>query len=163
MRILLTTFTLLALAWMIHLIIWRIRLPQHQIRALLFTFAAVFALWMITLARSSTPLLDALQISLLYGSISFCYVITYSAIEGDSPTLSLMNLLAEKKDAGLPADEIGDFLSQRPFVKARLAALIHSGLVRQENDRFLIKGQPSLPFRIILGFRKLYGPISKGG
>jgi hypothetical protein len=72
-------------------------------------------------------------------------------------------LLAEKKDAGLPADEIGDFLSQRPFVKARLATLVHSGLVRKEGDRYLINGQPSLPFRIILGFRKLYGPISKGG
>lgn len=163
MRILLTTFTLLALAWMIHLIIWRIRLPRHQIRALLFTFAAVFALWLFTIDRGSTPLFGTIQLSLLYVSVSFCYVITYSAVEGDSPTLSLMNLLAEKKDVGMPADEIGDFLSQRPFVKARLAALIHSGLVRKENDRYLITGQPSLPFRIILGFRKLYGPISKGG
>ena len=64
MRVLLTTFTLLALAWMIHLIIWKIRLPKHQIRALLLTFSAVFALWILTPAHGSTPLLDTLQISL---------------------------------------------------------------------------------------------------
>jgi len=148
---------------MIHLIIWKIRLPKHQIRALLLTFSAVFALWILTPAHGSTPLLDTLQISLLYVSVSFCYVITYSAVEGDSPTLSLMNLLAEKKEEGLPSDEISGFLLQRPFVKARLAALMHSGLVRKENDRYIIAGRPSLPFRIILGFRRLYGPISKGG
>ena len=163
MRVLFTTSTLLALAWVIHLFVWRIRLPRHQIRALLLTFASVFTIWMFTLTQGSTSLLDALQISLLYGSVSFCYIITYSAIEGDSPTLSLMNLLSEKKDVGLPEHEIREFLSQRPFVKARLAALIHSGLVRKENNRYFIAGQPSLPFRIILGFRKLYGPIIKGG
>jgi hypothetical protein len=163
MKILLTTSTLLVIAWISHLVIWRIRLPRHQTRTLLLTFATVFAFWLITLASYPTPLIDALQISLLYISVSFCYVITYSAVEGDSPTLSLVNLLAEKKDEGLPIDEIDEFVLQRPFVKARLAALIHSGLIRKENDLYIISGRPSLAFRIILGFRKLYGPITKGG
>jgi len=163
MRILLNSSTLLVLAWIAHVVIWRTRLPQHQTRALLFTFAAVLAVWLFTIDHGSTSLFETLQLSLLYGSVSFCYVITYSAVEGDSPTLSLINLLAEKKDFGVPADEISGFLLQRPFVKARLATLVHSGLVRKEGDRYLITGQPSLPFRIILGFRKLYGPISKGG
>jgi hypothetical protein len=74
-----------------------------------------------------------------------------------------MNLLAEKKDEGLPLDEIDEFVLQRPFVKARLAALTHSGLIRKENDIYILSGRPSLAFRIILGFRKLYGPITKGG
>jgi hypothetical protein len=165
MRILITTASLLSIAWIAHFIIWRIRLPRHQIRALLLIFTAVFCLWLAAFApfSLSSSRLGAMQTALLYFSTAFCYVITYSAIEGDSPTLSLVRLLAEKKDGGLPVDEVAHFLRKRPFVQARLAALIHSGLVREENERFILAGRPSLAFRIVLGFRKLYGPISKGG
>lgn len=163
MRILITTASLFSAAWFVHLVIWRTWLPRRQIQTLLLIFAAVFIGWLAVSDPLALPLVGALQIALLYFSASFCYVITYSAIEGDSPTLSLMRLLAEKKDEGLPADEVADFLSRRPFIQARLTALIHSKLVREENTRFRIAGQPSLPFRVVLGFRKLYGPISKGG
>lgn len=161
MRILLTTSVLLAIAWLLHILLWRIRLPRHQIPALLFICAVVLGGWLV-LARPGS-LLEVSQILLLYVSASFCYVITYSAIEGDSPTLSLTRLLAEKGNAGLPQEEVEGFLAARPFVRARLAALIHSGLIREEGEYFYLAGRPSLSFRVILAYRTLYGSVSRGG
>jgi len=163
MRILLTSIFLLAGAWAIHLLIWRIRLPKHHIPALLGIFAIFLCGWVGIAITRGVPLPNLVSALMLYGSMSLCYVITYSAIEGDSPTLSLIRELDKAGKKGLGPNEIERFVADRPFVKTRLDALIHSGLVRKETERYRICGRPPLFFRVILGFRKLYGPIAKGG
>lgn len=162
MHVLLTVVVLLAVALALHLLWWRVRLPRAQIKALLLIFAGVLCAWFIV-CGIAFPVVAVLQIGLCYTSISLSYVITYSAIEGDSPTLSLMRVLAGRRPEGLSATEVGDFLAQRPFVKARIAALLASGQVRDEAGRYVIAGRPSLFFRVILAYRRLYGPISRGG
>ena len=163
MHVLLTVVALLAVALSAHLILWRFRLPKAQIKALLLIFAAVLVGWFVGFGLRALPLAEVLQIGLCYTAISLSYVITYSAIEGDSPTLSLMRVLAGRREQGVSASEVDDFLAQRPFVKARIAALLAAGQVREEEGRYVIAGSPSLFFRVILGYRRLYGPISRGG
>ena len=163
MRVFVTVIALVAVALVAHLIIWRIKLPKAQIKALLVIFGIVFCAWFAADGARLLPMVEALQIGLCYTAVCLSYVITYSAIEGDSPTLSLMRVLAARRTEGLSAAEVSEFLAQRPFVKARIAALIASGQVREENGRYVIAGKPSAFFRVILGYRKLYGPISRGG
>lgn len=163
MQLFLIAAAVFVAALILHLIVWRVRLPRHHTSALLIIFALVFLVAIPVLLNVPLSWPDRLRIGVLYVAASLCYVITYSAIEGDSPTLSLMRLLAHQAGKGLPVDEVDHFLAQRPFVKARLAALILSGHVREENGRYQLAGPPSLPFQVILGFRKLYGPIAKGG
>lgn len=163
MKIFLITLGLFVFSFAAHVIIWRIRLPRHQLKALLLIFAAGLALWVLFFAGRSAGPAEVLHVALFYGSISLCYVITYSAIEADSPTLSLIRFLADAKAQGRSMDEIRRFMALRPFVRARLSALARSGLIREEGSRYVAVGQPPLSFRIILGFRRLYGPISKGG
>lgn len=163
MQLFLLTAAVFAVALIVHLILWRVRMPRHHTSALLIIFALVFLLAIPVLLGAVPTWPDRLRIALLYLAASLCYVITYSAIEGDSPTLSLMRLLDQHGKEGMPARDVDHFLAQRPFVKARLAALILSGHVREEGGRYRLAGPPSLPFQVILGFRKLYGPIAKGG
>jgi len=163
MHLFLITSAVFAVALVVHLSLWRVRMPRHHTSALLVIFALVFSLAILVLLDRTPDWPDRLRIAFLYLAASLCYVITYSAIEGDSPTLSLMRLLDARGGKGLPTTEVDHFLARRPFVKARLAALILSGHVREEGGRYRLAGPPSLPFQIILGFRKLYGPIAKGG
>lgn len=163
MALFLITAAVFLVGLVVHLILWRVRMPRHHTSALLVIFAVIFLLAIPVLLGAVPAWPDRLRIALLYLAASLCYVITYSAIEGDSPTLSLMRLLDHKGDAGLPVAEVDHFLARRPFVKARLSALILSGHVREEGGRYRLAGSPSLPFQVILGFRKLYGPIAKGG
>lgn len=163
MQLFLATAALVVAALIAHLFVWRVRMPQHHTRALLIIFALILCGAIPFLLGLPFGWPDRLRIVLLYLGASLCYVITYSAIEGDSPTLSLMRLLEQKGEAGISATEVNKFLLKRPFVKARLTALILSGHIREEAGRYRLAGPLSLPFQIILGFRKLYGPIAKGG
>jgi hypothetical protein len=163
LKVFLTTLGLFFFSLAIHFIIWKVRLPKAQIKTLLLVFAAGLILWLIGFAGRFGSFTGVLHVALFYGSLSLCYVITYSAIEADSPTLSLIRFLAEAKAAGRSRSEIAQFVALRPFVHARLAALARSGLIRQEGSRYISIGPRPLSFRLILGFRKVYGPISKGG
>lgn len=163
MPLFLLTAAVFVAALVVHLVLWRIRMPRHHTSALLVIFAVVFLLAIPVLLTAVPMWPDRMRMALLYLGASLCYVITYSAIEGDSPTLSLMRLLDRNGAGGMPKADVDHFLAERPFVKARLAALILSGHVREEGGHYRLAGPPSLPFRVILGFRKLYGPIAKGG
>jgi hypothetical protein len=162
MPIFLTTLALFAGSIAVHVIIWKVRLPERQMRTLVVIFAAGFAAWLaLSLARHAAPL-TVLHVALYYWSVCFCYMITYSAIEADSPTLSLMRFVGDGA-RGRSAEEITRFMDERPFLGARLAALARSGLIREQGGRYVLSGSESLAFRLILGFRRLYGSIPKGG
>jgi hypothetical protein len=163
MAVFLTTLVLFLAALGLHLIVWKIRLPKFQTRTLLLLFAFGLGMWLLTLTVRPMPWPDVVHVCLFYTSLSLCYVITYSAFEGDSPTLSLIRYVHQSRTIGMPPEEVRHFLETRPFVKARLNALIHDGLVREENGRYLVASNGSLFFRVILAFRKLYGSVDQGG
>jgi hypothetical protein len=165
MRIFLTVWILLAVALSSQLVIWRLRLPpyRYQMQTLLLIVGAVFCLWLLTPWARSSSFVELLNIIVSYFSLGLGYMVIYSAINVDSPTLSLMIFLAERRVEGRSADEVDLFLAQRPFVTVRLGTLVNSGLIREQNGRWIIAGKGSLAFRFILSYRKLYGPIPKGG
>jgi hypothetical protein len=147
----------------LHVAVWKIRLPRRHIISLLIIFAIILCLWLLYALVEGVRLPILLHVALFQISAGLSYAIAYSAIEADSPTLSLMNFLAQGERDGVPAAEVFNFLSQRPFAKARLAALLASGLIRVQDDRYILAGNGSLAFRFVLGYRRLYGPVSKGG
>ena len=163
MTIFLTTSALFLGAVMLHLLIWKIRLPKYHTRTLLILFALVLGAWLAALPLHHTDLPKLIHVCLFYTSLSLCYVITYSTIESDSPTLSLIRHLAHSGTRGVSLEEVREFLEARPFVRARLAALLHDGLVREQNGRYVLARRGSLFFRLILAFRRLYGSIERGG
>jgi hypothetical protein len=163
MSVFLTTLALFLIAFGSHLLLWKIRLPKYHTRTLLLLFASVLIAWLGTFWLRVMPLPDVAHVALFYVALSLCYVITYSAFEADSPTLSLIRNLHSSADGGMLPEEVHAFLESRPFVKARLAALTHDSLVREENGRYFACEGGSPFFRFILLFRKLYGSIEEGG
>ena len=163
MSVFLPAFVLVVASLAIHVVVWKIRLPRRQIISVLIIFAVVLCFWLVYAVIQSVPFPILLHVALFQMVAGLSYAITYSAIEADSPTLSLMHFLAEGGANGVPAADVFGFLSQRPFVKARLAALLASGLIRVQDDKYILAGKGSLAFRVVLGYRRLYGPVTKGG
>ena len=163
MVIFLTTLALFLAALGLHLLLWKVRLPKYHTRTLLMLFALVLGGWLAMRPLHSMELSQVLHVCLFYTALSFYYVITYSAIEGDSPTLSLIRHLDASGGRGISSKELHEFLEGRPFIKARIVALMHDGLLREENGRYFVAGRGSLFFRLILAFRRLYGSIERGG
>lgn len=163
MFVFLTTVLLLAAFLLTHLLVWKIRVPNRQLRALLIIFGAVLGAWLIYAMVVSVAFMDILYVAVFCVPVGLCYVITYSGIEADSPTLSLMHFIAQQGPAGCREEEVKEFLAGRPFIKRRLTALLQSGLIREQGGKYVVAGKGSAAFRFILGYRRLYGPISRGG
>jgi hypothetical protein len=159
---------LFVLAFVIHLVWWRIRVPYRQLPTLfkwfmLFLPLGVGALYLLGLwpvERLVSP--ATAVVALLYFSLTITYVITYSALEADSPTLTLIRWIAQRPD-GATEKELESFMATRPFIQARLKALHVDKMAVQRDGRVYLNGQPSFFFRLIIAWRALYGPIDKGG
>ena len=160
------------LAFVLHLTLWRWRLPRAQLKALLVIFAVVWALAALSVPTgfvgfgsfAASWLVGFLYFCLIYWSAAFCYVITYSAMEGDSPTLSLTRHLHRRGEEGVSHEEIEDFFRQRPFVGARVRALVTDNVFLEESGGYRLASGKYLFFRLILGYRRVvFGPIKSGG
>ena len=162
----------LFIAWIVHLAIWRWRFPKAQLKALLVVFAVVWAIATLSVLAGfvgvgSSPagwLVGFLYFCLIYWSAALCYVITYSAMEGDSPTLSLTRHLHRRGEEGVSHEEIDEFFRQRPFVGARVKALVTENVFIEEQSGYRLSPGRYVFFRVILGYRRIvFGPIKSGG
>ena len=131
--------------------------------SLLVIVGAIFIMALPVAISLSIPISTLLHISLFYFSTSLCYIVLYSAIYQESPTLGLMHFIAERRRDGRSKAEVVEFLARHQFVKSRLEELMESQLIREQDGRFVVSDKGSLGFRAILSYRKLYGPIPKGG
>ena len=167
MEITFAAFFTLLVAWLLHLALWRVRLPKAQLKALLMIFFFVWTAAVIALSVSGTALsgvLGFLYFSLIYWSAALCYVITYSAMEGDSPTLSLTRHLHLRGREGVSHEDIEKFFRQRPFVGARVKALVADNVFIEEEGGYRLSPGSYLFFRVILGYRRVaFGPVKSGG
>jgi hypothetical protein len=159
-------------AWLVHLVLWRLRLPEAQLKALLVIFAVVWAVAALSFLTGFVGfgsfaagwLVGFLYFCLIYWSAAFCYMITYSAMEGDSPTLSLTRHLHRRGEEGVSHEEIEEFFQQRPFVGARVKALVTDNVFIKEEGGYRLSPGSYVFFRVILGYRRVvFGPIKSGG
>ena len=154
-------------AWCLHLAAWRVRLPKSQLKALFLIFVSVWAVVVAASLAAGWPIkavVEFLYFSLIYWSAALCYMITYSAMEGDSPTLSLTRHLHRRGEKGISHEEIEDFFRQRPFVGARVKALVTDNVFIEEEGGYRLSAGRYLFIRVILGYRRVvFGPIKSGG
>ncbi len=152
---------------------WRVRLPQSQLKTLLLIFVvawcgAVFVAWLgnwrlVRFADGQT-VVGFLYFCLCYWAAALSYVITYSAMEADSPTLSLTWHLHRRGAEGVSHEEVEEFFRQRPFVGARVKALVVDNIFIEESGGYRLASGKYLFFRLILGYRKVvFGPVKAGG
>ncbi len=161
MNVLLALGSILGLLFVVHLAWWRIRLPQRQRPALLVLFLgggvvlAPVVAWGVH-AAGLQPLSWIQWLNVALGVLAFtlAYVVTYSALEADSPTLSLMRRVAQGGGAGVTVGQLEEFMNERPFVAARLSALIEEGMLLERGERFFLAEHPYTLFRLVLFHRR---------
>lgn len=138
MKPLLFSLVLFAITWLAHAAWWRIALPRRHIAALLALFAAVPLAGLL-----AAPLLPGTWIPVtgevpallaLYFGAAGCYVIVYTAIEHSSPTLVIVRALDLAGPQGVGAEDLTGLITDDLFVRPRLEALVHDGIVVQGAD-----------------------------
>jgi hypothetical protein len=155
----------IAVALAVHLTAWQLRVPSRATRALAIIFGValgaalvVGALWLPDFGWA-----EAVYVVALYGALGLTYLLTYTAIEGDSPTLSLAYFIAQGGAAGRSDAELRDFIAARPFVVSRLAQLERGGFVVREGDRLELAQKSTLVLDAGEFYRRLMGRRTRGG
>jgi len=136
MGLFLAGLALLILAFVVHVIIWRVHPPRRSIRALLCIFAATplvavpiyFAIEPLP-ALTDASLAGALRILLFYVSCSLVYVCVYSAIEVQSPSLAIVLYVASCGSAGCADAEIANHIIGDDSISTRLATMEAGGMI----------------------------------
>lgn len=133
MRNITFVFLDLGVAFLVQLIVWRLYLPRRQIFAILVVFLCTFALmltvelWMNLLSRAApTTIFSAIA---LYFSITFVYMIVFSAVESDSPTLMIINQIAAGGRDGCSEEELQNKFSERDWTMERLRLMEVGGFI----------------------------------
>jgi hypothetical protein len=138
MRLFLTGFLLLLLAFFVHIVAWRVRLPRRSIRALLCIFAAtplVVVPIYFAIEPAFTDASDAVRILLFYVSCALVYVVLYSAIESRSPSLAIVSYVASRGSAGCAEADFADHVIDDEGISTRIAAMIAAKMIVVSNGQ----------------------------
>ena len=165
MLALIAGLSIVALAFVLHLVIWRVKLPHRQTRTLLLLFFAVMiaadiCLYLFFEGGADLPTL--VRVNALVVSFTLAYVISYSALEADSPSLVIIRLVSAAGPSGLQAHLLENELSDEKLVRPRVQDLVRDQLAYLENGfyRLTPKGRR---FVAVFAFYRALLKAGKGG
>ena len=139
MLVLVYSVTLVACALVIHLSVWRARLPRKQTTALLTIFFGVLvaglAMGFSRLTAQLTPI-EAAHIALVHTAFALAYICLYSAIENGSPSTAIVSLTAAAGPPGCRRDDYKAIINDNLLIGSRFQAMIRDGLVTEADGRY---------------------------
>ncbi|MFH1867873.1 MAG: hypothetical protein ABH843_02775 [Candidatus Omnitrophota bacterium] len=161
------------LAIFFHFIIWRLSLPKrNQSTVLLVIFYGAFIISVFILKKfpglsafdTSNPqaLSDHIHLFIFFSSLTFSYIISYSAIGADSPSMNMVLKIARSAPDGLERDKIAEMMTDDYLIKPRLKELINNKMVYMINDVYRISKLGELFVKIFVYYRDLLN-LPKGG
>jgi hypothetical protein len=141
MTVLLAGAGLLFLSFCAQLVLWRIFIPDRQIRALLVIFFLVPWVVIGVLQITGTPTVlamlsaaEGVRLAIFYVSCTLVYIVLYSAIEEQSPTLAIVSYVAKRPQC-TDADLVDKF-GKGHELSHRIELLARSEFVTQESGRY---------------------------
>jgi MFS family permease len=171
MPVFFATALLIGSLFLVHLAWWRLALPRRQRATLLALFfvgslvlSPVVGLLFAKVGLEPLSWIQWLNVALAVVAFTLAYVVTYSALEADSPTLSLVRHISASGAGGVGEEELRAFMASRPFVGARLSALVEEGMIHEREGRIHLADHPYTLFRLVLLHReKVLGLTHHGG
>ena len=163
MNVLIPGILLFAVALLLHLVVWRLWRPRGPIKTLVLLFGAVALLGTIFLIfYSSYTILQHLQIVTLFFLLFACYLLTYSAIDADSPSLVIVSRILQAGKNGMVYESLKESLGDNLLVDPRLKDLVESRLVDLAGSIYKINGKGKLFAMSFIAYRNFLG-LNKGG
>ena len=99
--------------------------------------------------------LEVIQIFIFIIAYAFSYIITYSALEADSPSLVIIKTIANAGREGLSKDKLRAILNDDILVRPRLADLLTDGMATIDDGKYRLTSKGYLSARIFITYRKL--------
>jgi len=160
---------LLFVAFLIHWILWRVRIPRRQTAALLIIFLGTLPIGLVAVVflpalKGLGPLglWPCLHVVIFQVAMSLAYVVAYSAIEERSPSMTLVLHVADAGPKGRSREELMAVLKEALPVECRLDALVRDGMVVESQGLYRLTGKGRAWARLFSWWRRALR-IGKGG
>jgi len=164
---------LFAGAFLLHLARWRLAPPAATTRALLYTFIfgilggllLVLAMaWVrpglgVWLPASPDGVLQSLLLALAFAA---GYVMSYPAIEVESPTLVMIQAIARRGDRGLARATLFEQLNDEVLVAPRVRDLVTEGLAVESQGRLRLSARGRRLVSAFAAWRRVLGAEDGG-
>jgi hypothetical protein len=169
--LLLTGALLSALPILLHWGLWRIHLPHRQTRAIVLLtlvtdgVSLLFLAWCqgtLSGATGAPPPLVYLHIALFMFALLCAYIITYSALEADSPTLIMVKMLHDARPEGLEKERFLGMLNDEMLVLPRVRDLERDRMAEVVDGRYVLTPKGRLMARGFNLYARVLG-IGLGG
>jgi predicted permease len=168
MAVFFSASALFVIAFVVHLIWWRLKVPRRQSLTLLALFLTIatggFAMIYVTdLFAGELPVPRLLLAILLLGSFCIVYLILFSALEADSPTLTLIRLIADAGLPGIHGDELMRAMERHSYVQIRIDQMIADGMAVETPTGLRLASQGLWLSSIVLLYRRMLARRHVGG
>lgn len=165
MTVLLTAISLFSLVFVIHCILWRFWTPQRQKYCLLILFLTPFTILCLFDFTQTVQWMSWdqwLYSWFLYIPLVFSYLISFTLVEAEGPTFTILLALHKAREKGLSKEDLQPYVTNELFVDHRLKGLLVDQLAIENGGAFHItsKGLRTLHLFLIPRFlmgRKTYG------
>lgn len=177
MKILFLGSLLFILFFLIHLVVWRIRVPEKQTKTLIYIFiftliigfliSKIISLFIVSFIITGVDILhvtsmEVLHILVFVISLFMAYLITYSAIEADSPSFLMIMVISRAGGSGLNKKMLLEMMTDEVLVIPRIKDLLRDGLIYLEEEKHKITHKGLLLVQIFIFYRRLLN-LGKGG
>jgi len=173
MTILLWGITLFFVAFFFQIIIWKIHIPERQTQALVILFFCILAIGLFFLAIishlyriSNLPVpraySDYLHIALFFTSLTLAYMITYSAIEVESPSLLMILKISDMGTQGLDRKDLEETMNDELLIIPRVRDLLTDRMAYLEGEQYKLTRKGKVAAKIFIFYRKILN-AGKGG
>jgi len=161
---------LFCISIIIHLIIWKIKLPKKHRATLLKIFSFILLLWyiLIFLPVFRNPpsifflsIVQIAHISLFHIAITLAYVAAYVSIEADSPSLRITNCIFKKDKSGIGRDELFVLANMDKFFPSRISSMVLDKMVSLKNGKYRVANKGNFLVKIVIYYRNIMG-VDKG-
>ena len=167
MKALIAALCALLLTLFLHGITWRIAKPKGEYRGLLALCAIVFSvfLFLSTVAHisiSPDSFDDWFSFALLFMATMAAYIVTYSAVQADSPSMRIVLKIDASEGRGLSRHELEKELNDEVLIAPRLHDLLVGKLATLEAERYVITTRGAILAKMHIFYRDLL-KMEKGG
>jgi len=165
---------LFILAFIVHLIIWKIRVPERQIRALVLIFFMVFIMGVVAfifLSKSNSFFFDNgglnasqyITLSILFLSLTAAYFFLYAGLIDEGPSLTIILNIAQAGERGIKREHLEELITKDTFMSPRIKFLVEGNFASKIGDKFVIAKKGKFFLSIVCKLRRWMNISSKIG
>ncbi len=169
MKIAILAIGLFGASFLLHWLLWRMKVPQRQSAALL-----VILLGTLPLGLAAVLFVPGLSffrplgigeiahVTIFHVAVTLAYIVAYSALEGRSPSMALLLSVADSRGKGRSRQELESLLrSERP-VELRLEAMLRDEMVTESDGVYCLTAKGWAWARSV-GVARIVLKLKKGG